>query len=91
MENKCEVQGRSQEFTTGDKRGGLGDGSVPKRVQGQSPGGVSRRQMLISSYDWGICTYVPLATPLVIEVGASWGTFLKRREKWNFSLFQASS
>jgi len=27
--------------------------------------GLRRRQMLISSYDGGTCTHVPLATPLI--------------------------
>ena len=60
-------QGRSQEFAMWDKRkrGSWGWNS-PSGVQGQSPGedwGRSprnRRQMLISSYDGGTCTYVPL-------------------------------
>jgi len=58
-------QGRSQEFATGDKRGGLGDrppagsrGRAPVGVWGEAPR--SRRQMLISTYDGGTCTHAPL-------------------------------
>jgi len=68
---KYYCQGRSQEFATGDKRGDLGDGSPPAGSRGRAPVAVwgealsSQRQMLISSYDGGTCTHVPLAMPLI--------------------------
>jgi len=58
-------QGHSQEFATGDKRGGLGM-EVPLRGPGGEPQGLSgsfaprsQRQMLIFSSDGRTCTHVP--------------------------------
>jgi len=39
MAVKVPEQGRSQEFATGDKRGGLGDGSPPAGPRGRAPVG----------------------------------------------------
>jgi len=64
-----EKQGHSQEFTKGDKPGGLGDGSPqrgPGRQNMETPENVIGVVTKIDLYgDEGTCTHMsPLATPL---------------------------
>jgi len=72
-QNVFRVQGRSQKFARGQNRE-YGDGSPPAGSRGRAPVGAwgpsprNWRHMLVSSYDGGTCTHVPLTTPLFLSL-----------------------